>query len=119
MSVTNDKILLFKSHECSRGLSEEVLQEIAEATELVQLDSGEFLHHANQPITSVYFVVHGRLKQAIVDLHGNTVLNRFLTRGSQFGALGAAQADPVPVDVIALEPSACSRLWTKAVSLSI
>ena len=110
MSVTNDKLLLFRSHECSRGLSDEALREICDAAELVQLDSGDYLHHANQAVTSVYLVVHGRLKQSIVDMHGHVLLQRFLRRGSQFGALGAAQADPVPVDVIAVEPTAVLKL---------
>jgi len=110
MTVTSDKLLLFKSHECSKSLSDEALKEISDATELVRYDSGEYVHRANQPMTSVYFIVHGRFRQAVVDMHGNTLLHRFLTRGSQFGALGAAQADPVPVDVVALEPSAALKL---------
>ena len=110
MTTTTDKLLLFKSHDCSHGLSDAALGEISDAAELVQFDSGEYLHRANQPIASVSFVVHGRLKQSVVDIHGGQLLGRFLTRGSQFGALGAAQADPIPVEVIALEPSAVLKL---------
>ena len=106
MSVTSDKLLLFRSHECSRGLSDEAVEEICDAAELVQLDSEEYLHRADQVTTSVYLVVHGRLKQSVVDMHGHVLLQRFLTRGSQFGLLAAAQAEPVPVDVTAVEPSA-------------
>jgi predicted acylesterase/phospholipase RssA/CRP-like cAMP-binding protein len=108
--VTDDRLLLFKSHECSKGLSDEALKEISDAAELVRCDAGEYLHRANEPMTSVYLVVHGRLKQSVVDMHGNELLQRFLTRGMQFGALGAAQAEPVPVNVAALEPSALLRL---------
>ncbi len=68
------------------------------------------VHRANQAISAVHFVVHGRLKQSVVDMHSNVLLQRFLTRGSQFGALGAAQSDPVPVDVVAVEPSAVLKL---------
>lgn len=110
MSVTKDKFLLFRSHECSRGLSDEAVQEISDAAELLEYDSGEYLHHANQAMTFACFVVHGRLQQAIVDMHGNILSKRFLTRGSQFGALAAAQDEPVPVDVFAVEPSAVLRL---------
>jgi predicted acylesterase/phospholipase RssA/CRP-like cAMP-binding protein len=106
VSVTNDKLLLFRSHECSKDLSDEALKEICEAAELVQLASEEYLHRANQVTTSVYLVVHGRLKQSVIDMHGHVLLQRFLTRGSQFGLLAAAQAEPVPVDVMAVEPSA-------------
>ncbi len=110
MSVINDKFLLFRSHECSRGLSDEAVQEISDAAELLECDSGEYLHHANQVMTSASFVVHGRLQQAIVDMHGNILSKRFLTRGSQFGALAAVQGEPVPVDIIAVEPSAVLKL---------
>lgn len=109
MSITNDKLLLFRSHECSSGLNETALREISDAAELVQLEPGDYLHHANEAVTAVSLVVHGRLKQSVVDMHGNIMLQRFLTRGSQFGALGASQADPMPVDVIAVEPSAVLR----------
>ena len=110
MSVTTDKLLLFRSHECSKGLSDEALREICDAAELVQFDAGDYLHRANQAISSVYLIVHGRLRQTLVDMHGNVLLQRFLTRGTQFGALGAAQSDPVPVEVIAVEPSAVLKL---------
>jgi len=110
VSVTQDKLLLLKSHECSRGLSDEAIREIVDATELVQYDTSEYLHRANQAIESVYLVVRGRLKQTVVDMHGNVLLQRFLTCGSQFGALGAAQTDPVPVDVVAVEPSTVLKL---------
>jgi NTE family protein len=110
MPVTADKLLLFRSHECSNGLSDDVQREISDAAELVQYDSGDYLHRANQPMTSVFFVVHGRLKQSVVDMHGNVLLQRFLRRGSQFGALGAAQTESVPIEVIAVEPSAVLKL---------
>ena len=97
MTVTNDKLLLFKSHECSQGLSDEALKEISDAAEIVRCDSGEYLHRAHEPMTSVYLIVHGRLRQSLVDMQGNELLHRFLSRGTQFGVLGAAQAEPVPV----------------------
>ena len=81
MSVTQDKLLLFRSHECSSGLSDEAQREICDAAELVQFDSGQYLHRATQAISSVYLVVHGRLKQSVVDMHGNVLLQRFLTVG--------------------------------------
>ena len=108
--MTNDKLLLFKSHGCSQGLDEGALKEISDAAELVRCETGEYLHRANEQMTSVYLIVHGRLKQSLVDIHGREVLQRFLTRGGQFGVLGAAQAEPVPVNVVAQEPSALLRL---------
>jgi len=109
MEITSDKLLLFKSHECSQGLSEEAMKEISDAAELVRCDSGEYVHRANERTQFVYLVVHGRLRQSLVDLHGHELLHRFLTRGTQFGVLSAAQAEPIPVNVIAQEPSALLR----------
>jgi NTE family protein len=106
LSLTDDKLILLKSHDCSRGLSEEVLHEIANAAELVKVNSGDYLHRADQPIESVHLIVHGRFQQEVVDISGKVIIQRFLSRGSQFGALAAAQADPIPVNVFALEPSA-------------
>jgi NTE family protein len=110
VTVTNDKLLLFKSHLCSKGLSDDALTEISDAAELVKYDSGDYVHRAEQALDSVFLVVHGRLKQSVVDMHGNSLLERFIMRGSQFGALGAAQSEPVPIDVIATEPSAVLKL---------
>ena len=109
MAVTKDKLLLFKSHECSKGLGDDAIKEISDAAELVQCEPGEYLHRAGDQITSVYLVVHGRLRQSLIDIHGKEILHRFLTRGTQFGALGAAQAEPMPVNVVAQEPSALLR----------
>ena len=103
MSVTNDKVLLFRSHECARGLSDEAVRDICDAAELVRYAPGDVLHRANDRLDVVYFIVHGRIKQSVLDIHGNPLLQRFLTRGSQFGALAAAQTEPVPVDVVAVE----------------
>ena len=94
MTVIKDKLLLFKSHECSQDLSDEAIQEISDAAELVQLASGEYLHRASQPVESVYLIVQGRLSQTLADMHGDVLLQRFLTRGTQFGVLAAAQAEP-------------------------
>jgi NTE family protein len=110
VSITTDKLLLFRSHECSKGLDDDAQKEICDAAELVQLDSGEYLHRSNQAMTSVFLIVHGRLKQSLIDMYGNVLLQRFLTRGSQFGALGAAQTESMAVDVIAVEPSAALKI---------
>jgi CRP-like cAMP-binding protein len=110
MGLTSDKSLLFQSHQCSSGLCVDALREISDAAELMKYSPGDYLHQANEPVESLFLIVHGRLKQAVVDMHGETILHRFLLRGDQFGALGAAQAVPVPVDVLALEPSAALRL---------
>jgi len=95
---------------CSHGLSNEAIEEICDAAELEQFEPGEYLHRSNEVMTSVCLIVHGRIKQTLIDMHGRVMLERFLTRGSQFGLLGAAEAEPVPVDIIAVEPTAVLRI---------
>ena len=64
---------------------------------------------ASRPSFSTW-IVQGRLKHTIQHPHGNDVIQKYLGRGSQFGAIAAAQVDPVPITVVAVEPSSMLRL---------
>ncbi len=117
--MTDDKVLLLKMHDCAKGLSEEVVREIANECELMKVDSGEFLHQANQPFDSIYLVIHGRAKSSLLDIRGNVISQREETAGGQFGALAAALGEPLPLDVVALEPTTLLRLnYQKALALT-
>ena len=100
-TVTDDKFLLLKMHPASRGLADRVIREIADAAELVRCEPGQHVYRANEVLTSVYLVMHGRLKQSLVDSRGNVLTTRFQTAGGQFGGLAAALAEPAPVDCVA------------------
>ncbi len=91
--MTEDKFILLKMHGCSDGLSDEVVREIADECELTKFDSGEYLHHANQPFHSIFLVIHGRIKQSVIDTRGNVMLQRFQTAGAQIGVLAAAGSE--------------------------
>ncbi len=108
--MTDDKLLLLKMHGCSEGLSDDVLKEIADAAEVLRCSTGDDIHHANQQVTSVFLVIHGRLKLSMVDVHGNVFLERYQTAGGQFGAIGAALSEPTEVDVVAQTPTTLLRL---------
>jgi NTE family protein len=117
--VTEDKLLLLKMHGVSKGLRDEALQEIADATEILRCKSGDYIHHANQQITSVFLVIHGRLKLSMVDVHGNPFMVRYQTAGGQFGAMGAALSEPAEVDAVAQEPTTLLKLeYTTALELT-
>ncbi len=117
--MTDDKVLLLKMHDCAKGLSEEVVREIANECELMKVDSGEFLHQANQPFDSIYMVIHGRAKSSLLDIRGNVISQREETAGGQFGALAAALGEPLPLDVVAIEPTTLLRLnYQKALALT-
>ncbi len=97
-------------HGCVDGLSDEVVREIAEACELVKCPSGEVLHRPSEPFSSVYFLVHGRIKQSLLDIQGTVIMQREQTAGEQIGALAAALGEPTPIELIAEEPTTLLRL---------
>jgi NTE family protein len=108
--VTDDKFLLLKIHGCANGLADEVIHEIAQACELVRCQSGEVLHRANQPFHSVYLIVHGRIRQSLIDIQGNVAMERQQTAGGQIGALAAALGEPSPIELVAEEPTTLLKL---------
>ena len=79
--------------------------EIAEASELIRCPVGQEIHCPDTPITSVYLIVHGRLRIEIVDAQGRILMQRHQKSGSQFGGIAAAVAEPTPTRCIAEDPS--------------
>ena len=117
--MTNEKLLLFKLHPCSRGLTDEQAQEIADAAEIVRCERGDLICRANEPVHFVYLVVHGRIRLELLDVHGKLVVQRFQTAGGQFGAMAASLAEPTPVNCTAEDPSALLRIdYSKALEFS-
>lgn len=108
--MSDDRFLFLKRHVCAEGLSDDVIREIADVCELVRCEPGEYLHRANEKFDSVYLVVHGRIKQSVVNFRGDVVWQRHLTGGTQFGALAAALDEPAPIDLVAEDPSTLLRL---------
>ncbi len=108
--MTDDKFLLLKMHPCSEGLSDGVVREISEKCELLQSDSGVVLHRANEPISSVYLVINGRIKQSLIDIRGNVLMERQQSAGAQVGALAAASGEPSPIQIEVMEPTTLLRL---------
>ncbi len=108
--MTNDKVLLFKIHPASHGLSEEVIKEVCDKAELVRFEPGEYLHRSNEPLTSIFLIIHGRIRLSIFDIRGNVVMERHQVAGGQFGSVAAALAEPTPVDCVAEDPTTVLRL---------
>ncbi len=113
------KLFWLNRHPCSVGLNTDALRELADAMELDSVEAGHEVHGSNQPVTSVLFIIKGRLKQTLLDLQGKVIEQTYLSGGSQFGIIAAAQTEPVPIQVVALEPSKFLRLdFQKALSLA-
>ena len=108
--MADDKVLLLKLHPCSRGLSDEALEEIAQAAEMIRCEPGDFVCRSEEPVTSVYLIIHGRLRLNLLDMHSKVVMQRFQSAGGQFGGMAAALAEPAPVNCIAEDPSVLLRI---------
>ena len=117
--VTDEKLLLFKLHPCSRGLTDEQAQEIAEAAELIRCERGDLICRADEPVLYVYLVVHGRIRLELLDVNRKLVMQRFQTRGGHFGAMAASLAEPTPLNCTAEDPSVLLRIaYEKALEFS-
>jgi predicted acylesterase/phospholipase RssA/CRP-like cAMP-binding protein len=119
VNETDERYHLLKIHPCSRDLSSEALREIAEACELLHCPTGHFVHRANDPMTSVYLIIHGRVRMDLVDVQGNIVLRRYHVAGDQLGGLAAVLGEPAPMNCIAEEPSTMLKIdYAASVKLS-
>ena len=86
-------------------MSDEALGEVARQGRVVHHPAGSLVHEANVPLTTIGFVLRGRLKAVRVDARGTESLFRMIERGEQYGLMVGALAEPVPVRVVALEPT--------------
>jgi CRP-like cAMP-binding protein len=117
--VTDDKVLLFKLHPCSSGLGDDALEEIADAAEIVRCEAGHVICQVDEPVSSVYLIVHGRLRLRLFDIQGRVAMQRFQSAGGQFGGLSATLAEPMPVNCTAEDPSVLLRFdYAKSLELT-
>jgi predicted acylesterase/phospholipase RssA/CRP-like cAMP-binding protein len=101
-----DEIIpLLKVHEFFGDASDEALRDVAAAARVVAYAAGAVVHEANAPLTTVGFVLRGRLKAIRVDHRGTESFFRMVERGEQFGMMVGAASEPVPIRVVALEPA--------------
>lgn len=117
--MADDVIPLLKVHEYFRGVSDEALQEVMKYAHLNQHQTGSVLHEADALLTSIGFVLRGRLKAVRVDARGAESLFRMIERGEQFGMMVGALSEPVPIRVVALEPTTVLSLdYEQAIELT-
>jgi NTE family protein len=117
----NDEVIpLLKVHEYFQGASEETLQEVARLGRVAQYPAGSVVHEADVVLTTVGFVLRGRLKAVRVGTNGTESLFRMIERGEQFGLMVGALSEAVPIRIVALEPSTILRLdYEEALELSL
>jgi predicted acylesterase/phospholipase RssA/CRP-like cAMP-binding protein len=101
--MNHDIIPLLKIHEYFRGICDETLQALVQDARVTHHAAGGLVHEANVLLTTVGFVLRGRLKAMRIDPNGTESFFRTIERGEQFGMMVGALAEPVPVRIVALE----------------
>ncbi len=103
--MNGEVIALLKVHDYFQGASDETLQEVARLGRVAHYPAGSVVHEADVVLTTVGFVLRGRLKAVRIGPRGEESLFRMIERGEQFGLMVGALGESVPIRVVALEPT--------------
>ena len=103
--MDDDIINLLKAHEYFRGISAAILGEIASFAKVTNYDTAAVIHQLNDPLTSICFILRGRLKAVRVDSRGDEQLFQIFERGEQYGIMLGGLGESIPVRIFSLEPS--------------
>jgi NTE family protein len=115
-----DVIDLLRAHDYFRGISGAVLGEIAGLANVTNHDPAAVIHQLNDPLTSICFILRGRLKAVRVDSRGDEHLFQVFERGDQYGMMLGGLGESIPVRVFALEPSTILSLdYEKSLELML
>jgi predicted acylesterase/phospholipase RssA/CRP-like cAMP-binding protein len=109
-AVPADLFPLLRVHEYFRGVSDDIIREVVGLARVAHHPAGHVVHEANVLFDTVGFVLRGRLKAVRVDDRGTESLFRMIERGDQYGLMVGALSEPVPVRVVALEPTTVLEL---------
>jgi NTE family protein len=116
----DDAIDLLKRHEYFRGISDAILGEIASFAKVTNYDAAAVILQPTDTLTSVSFILRGRLKAVRLDSRGEEHLFRIIEQGDQYGLMLGGLGESFPVRIFALEPSTILRLdYEKAMELTL
>ena len=99
--MDDDVIDLLKAHEYFRGISGAILGEIASFAKVTNYDAAAVIHQLNDPLTSICFILRGRLKAVRVDSRGDEHLFQIFERGEQYGIMLGGLGESIPVRIFA------------------
>ncbi len=103
--MSDDIIPLLKVHEYFQGVSDETLQEVLRHARVTHHPAGSVVHEADVVLTTIGFVLRGRLKAVRVSSRGTESLFRMIERSEQFGLMVGSLGEAVPIRIVALEPT--------------
>ena len=109
-AMSDEIIPLLKIHQYFQGASDEALQDVVRHARVTHHPAGTVVHEADTLLTTVGFVLRGRLKAVHISARGTESLFRMIERGEQFGMMVGALAEPLPIRVVAQEPTTVLRL---------
>ena len=118
--MDDDVIDLLKRHEYFRGISDAILGEFASFGKVTNYDVAAVIHQPNDALTSICFILRGRLKAVRLDSRGDEHLFRIIEAGDQYGIMLGSLGESFPVRIFALEPSTILSLdYEKAMELTL
>ena len=103
--MDDDVIDLLKAHEYFRDITHTLLGEIARLGTITNYDATAVVHELNDPLSTICFVLRGRLKTVRVDSRGDEQLFQIFERGEQYGMMLGGLGESIPLRIFALEPS--------------
>ena len=103
--MDDDVIDLLKAHEYFRDITHTLLGEIASLGTITNYDATAVVHELNDPLSTICFVLRGRLKTVRVDSRGDEHLFQIFERGEQYGMMLGGLGESIPLRIFALEPS--------------
>jgi NTE family protein len=103
--MDDDLIDLLKAHEYFRGVSDAVLGELAGIGTITNYDAAAVVHQVNDPLSSICFILRGRLKAVRVDSRSDEHLFQIFERGEQYGMMLGGLGESIPLRICAVEPS--------------
>ena len=102
-AAMNDEVIpLLKVHEYFQGawMRPSRKSRASDGSRIIR--QGSVVHEADVVLTTVGFVLRGRLKAVRVSTNGTESLFRMIERGEQFGMMVGALDESVPIRVVAL-----------------
>ena len=82
-----------------------LLGEIASLGTITNYDATAVVHELNDPLSTICFVLRGRLKTVRVDSRGKEQLYQIFERGEQYGMMLGGIGESISLRIFALEPS--------------
>ena len=105
-ALRSTKLLICSKHDqLFHGVSDATIGEIARLATVTNYDAAAVVHQLDDPLTSICFILRGRVKGVRVDSRGEEHLFQTCERGEQYGMMLGGLGEALPLRIFAVEPS--------------